>query len=113
MDTAGEVERKDESRYWHNRKNRISFSASLPDDVSGMLTVRSICAVKFSVDPFTDLRESVIEMIQDLGIQDWEEMEELVYCYFTLNSPEIYHIIEAVFLSLCPHWRVDSVNIRQ
>ncbi|KAG1362430.1 hypothetical protein COCNU_10G006490 [Cocos nucifera] len=78
----------------------ISFSASLPGDVRGVFA-ESLCAVKFSVDPFTDFRESVLEMIQDVGVQDWEEMEELVYCYVTLNSPDVHHFIAEAFLSTC------------
>lgn len=80
---------------------RISFSASLPEDVSGDFAADSICVVKYSDDPFSDIRESISEMIQSVGIRDWEEMEELVYCYIALNSPEVHQFIEDAFLSLC------------
>ncbi|KAF7148311.1 hypothetical protein RHSIM_Rhsim03G0217200 [Rhododendron simsii] len=79
---------------------RISFSASLPEDVTGDFA-DSICAVKYSNDPFWDIRESILEMIQSAGVGDWKEMEELVYCYIALNSPEVHQFIEDAFLSLC------------
>ncbi|KAM7475633.1 hypothetical protein LguiB_022876 [Lonicera macranthoides] len=70
-----------------NLNSKISFSASLPDDVCGVFE-DSICAVKYSMIPFADVRESIVEMIKNVGVQDWSEMEELVYCYIVLNSSE-------------------------
>ena len=82
-----------------NQNTRISFSARLPDDVSGIFA-ESICAVKYSNKPFTDIRESILEMIQKVKIQTWREMEELIYCYIFLNSSEVHTVIEDAFLSL-------------
>ncbi|PSS32938.1 Transcription repressor like [Actinidia chinensis var. chinensis] len=84
-----------------NWKNRISFSASLPAEVSGGFADGTICLVKYSTDPFSDMRESILEMIQSVGVQDWEELEELVYCYIVLNPSEVHGFIEDAFLSLC------------
>ncbi|KAM7474167.1 hypothetical protein LguiB_021410 [Lonicera macranthoides] len=58
----------------------------------------SICEVKYSTNPFADVRESIVEMIKNVGVQDWSEMEELVYCYIVLNSSEILQFIEDAFL---------------
>ncbi|XVF51120.1 hypothetical protein PTKIN_Ptkin04bG0159100 [Pterospermum kingtungense] len=82
------------------RHERISFSATLPGDVSGVFA-GTICAVKLSKDPFSDLRESILEMIDHAGIHDWNAMEELVYCYIALNSPDVHQVIVNAFLSLC------------
>ncbi|XWS61444.1 hypothetical protein CRYUN_Cryun07bG0126200 [Craigia yunnanensis] len=84
----------------HKRHERISFSATLPGDVSGVFA-GSICAVKLSKDPFSDIRESILDMIDDAGIHDWNAIEELVYCYIALNSPEVHQVIVNAFLSLC------------
>ncbi|KAK8513149.1 hypothetical protein V6N13_032399 [Hibiscus sabdariffa] len=81
------------------RQQRISFSATLPRDVSGVFA-GTICAVKLSNDPFSDVRESILEMIDDAGVRDWSAMEELVYCYIALNSSEVHPIISNAFLSL-------------
>lgn len=78
----------------------LSFSAALPSDVHAIFA-DSVCAVKYSDDPFADLRESIAEMIREVGVRDWKEMEELVYCYVVLNSQEIHGYIEDAFLSLC------------
>ncbi|KAK7321324.1 hypothetical protein VNO77_31851 [Canavalia gladiata] len=82
------------------RKNRISFSATLPTDVSGAFA-NSVCAVRYSSNPFVDIRMSILEMIVDVGVHDWDQMEELVYCYVALNSPELHHLICQAFVSLC------------
>ncbi|RRT83049.1 hypothetical protein B296_00015993 [Ensete ventricosum] len=76
----------------------LSFSASLPGDVRGALA-ESICAVKYSSDPLADFRESILEVIRDGGVKDWEEMEELVYCYVVLNSSDVRCFIADAFLS--------------
>nr|GMD58527.1 Ovate protein family [Ipomoea batatas] len=81
-------------------KNRISFSASLPDDAHEAFS-DSICAVMYSTDPVSDIRASILEMIHDVGVQDWSEMEELIYCYIVLNSLEVHGFIAEAFLSLC------------
>ncbi|URE29314.1 hypothetical protein MUK42_18022 [Musa troglodytarum] len=78
----------------------LSFSASLPGDVRGALA-ESICAVKYSADPLADFRESILEMIRAGGVKDWEEMEELVYCYVVLNSSDVRCFIADAFLSVC------------
>ncbi|KAJ6294751.1 hypothetical protein OIU76_022768 [Salix suchowensis] len=81
----------------------ISLSASLPEDVCGAFSGDTICAVKLSEDPFSDMRASISEMLQNVGVHDWDEMEELVYCYISLNSPDLHRVIADAFLSLsCP-----------
>ncbi|OVA19935.1 Ovate protein family [Macleaya cordata] len=88
--------RKKNSRHF---TTTLSFSASLPNDVRGVYA-DSICAVKYSNDPYKDLKLSILEMIRDVGVRSWEEMEELVYCYVVLNSSEIHGFIGDAFLSL-------------
>lgn len=99
MDVVEELNKKQKKRTMQNRNNRISFSASLPDDVCGVFA-GSVCAVKYSTNPFLDMRESILEMIQCGGVCDWKDVEELVYCYIALNSSEIHESIRDAFLSL-------------
>ncbi|KAF8406649.1 hypothetical protein HHK36_008739 [Tetracentron sinense] len=106
MDAAEELNKKIKKRNLRNSNTSLSFSASLPDDVRGVFA-DSICAVKYSKDPFLGLRESIIEMINDVGVRDWDEMEELVYCYVVLNSLEIHGFIGDAFLSL---WQVEETT---
>ncbi|KAI8565165.1 hypothetical protein RHMOL_Rhmol03G0239600 [Rhododendron molle] len=106
MENDAEKQSQNQRRRRRRKKNmekwstRISFSASLPEDVTGDIA-DSICVVKYSDDPFWDIRVSILEMIQSVGVRDWKEMEELVYCYIVLNSPEVHQFIEDAFLSLC------------
>lgn len=88
-------------KYLERRSSRIiSFSAKLPDDVSTSLQEYCICAVKYSTNPSSEIRESIVEMIEKVGIGSWKEMEELIYCYIALNSVEVHDFIEHAFLSL-------------
>lgn len=87
---------KKRSRKWNSK---VSLSASLPDDVCGVFA-ESMCVVKFTSDPVSDMRESILEMIHDIGVCDWNQMEELIYCYLALNSPELHQVIRHAFLSL-------------
>ena len=78
----------------------VSFSAELPPDIGAALRERCVCAVKYSANPLSDIRFSIVEMIQKMGIRDWEEMEELIYCYIVLNSSDLRHFIQEAFLSI-------------
>ncbi|KAK4381097.1 hypothetical protein Sango_3002400 [Sesamum angolense] len=83
------------------RSSGVSFSAKLPDDVAGGAFRDCICAVKYSTNPFSEIRESIIEVMENVGgIGHWDQMEELIYCYIALNSPHLHTLIRDAFLSL-------------
>ncbi|KAL2226892.1 UNVERIFIED_CONTAM: hypothetical protein Sindi_2047900 [Sesamum indicum] len=85
------------------RSSGVSFSAKLPDDVAGGAFRDCICAVKYSTNPFSEIRESIIEVLENvggIGDWDWDQMEELIYCYIALNSPHLHTFIQDAFLSL-------------
>ncbi|KAF5795500.1 putative transcription factor OFP family [Helianthus annuus] len=81
------------------RRERVSFSASLPEDVHGVFA-DSDCVVQYSSHPFLDIRKSILEMIRYAKVQDWNDIEELIYCYIALNSPETHIYIKDAFVSL-------------
>ncbi|KAL0304511.1 UNVERIFIED_CONTAM: hypothetical protein Sradi_6319200 [Sesamum radiatum] len=85
------------------RWSGVSFSAKLPDDVAGGAFRDCICAVKYSSNPFSDIRESIIQVMENvggIGEWEWDQMEELIYCYIALNSPRLHTFIQDAFLSL-------------
>ena len=90
---------REKKRLWQRNNKVLSFSASLPDDVCGVFA-GSTCVVKCSTDPLSDIRESIVEMIREVGVCDWNDIEELVYCYIALNSSDVHHVIIDAFLSL-------------
>lgn len=57
----------------------------------------SFAVVKCSYDPQQDFRDSMVEMIMEKGINQPEELEELLTCYLTLNSDEYHDLIIKVF----------------
>ncbi|KAK9122406.1 hypothetical protein Syun_020023 [Stephania yunnanensis] len=99
MEAIKELKKK-RKKHMRSYNTELSFSARLPGEVQGAYA-DSICAVMYSCDPFADLRQSILEMIREVGVRDWEEMEELVHCYVVLNSSEIHGFIVDAFLSLC------------
>ncbi|KAL6127316.1 hypothetical protein ACLB2K_075357 [Fragaria x ananassa] len=83
-----------------SRSGKFSFSTRLPDDVHGVFA-GSMCLVKYTTDPLLDIRESILEMLQYAqGVCDWNDVEELVYCYISLNSSEVHGLVGQAFLSL-------------
>ncbi|GMH28168.1 hypothetical protein Nepgr_030011 [Nepenthes gracilis] len=92
--TAGKKKKKNKS------SQKWSFSASLPIDASAALMDRTVCVVVESMDPFSDFKESILQMVRHGEVHDWKEMEELVYCYIALNSTEVHKLIQDAFLSL-------------
>lgn len=57
----------------------------------------SLAVVKSSFNPQQDFRDSMMEMIEEKGIRQREELEELLACYLTLNCDEHHHLIINVF----------------
>lgn len=65
--------------------------------VEGRKQIESFAVVKCSFDPQKDFRDSMLEMILEKGINQPEELEELLACYLTLNSDEYHDLIIKVF----------------
>ena len=53
--------------------------------------------MKASMDPPSDFRESMVEMIIENNMHTPEEMQELLECYLSLNSREYHGVIKEVF----------------
>ncbi|KAG2672908.1 hypothetical protein I3760_13G063600 [Carya illinoinensis] len=72
----------------HARKSVSSRNRSL----SG-----SFAIVKSSVDPQTDFRDSMVEMIVENNIRASKDLEDLLACYLSLNSNEYHGLIVKAF----------------
>nr|GLL28933.1 transcription repressor OFP5 [Ipomoea trifida] len=57
----------------------------------------SFAVVKSSFNPEQDFKDSMVEMITQIGIKQPEELEELLACYLTLNCDQYHHVIINVF----------------
>ncbi|PWA82392.1 restriction endonuclease, type II-like superfamily protein [Artemisia annua] len=90
----------------------MSMIGGLLDNVRGVFA-DSNCAVKYSSDPFVDIRKSIVEMLRYVKVQDWNDVEELIYCYIALNSPEIHIYIKDAFLCLADKRRDPTVQLWQ
>ncbi|XP_062081592.1 transcription repressor OFP1-like [Humulus lupulus] len=57
----------------------------------------SFAVVKSSIDPQSDFKESMVEMIVENNIKGSKDLEELLACYLSLNSKEYHDIIVKAF----------------
>lgn len=79
-----------------SKQHNTNLSCFLPTDVSGVVR-ESVAMVKYSQDPYLDFRHSMAEMILEKDIHQPADLEELLHCYLTLNSPRQYHLIKKAF----------------
>lgn len=68
-----------------------------PPPLPAPVIVSSYPVVKMSDDPRQDFRESMEEMISAKGIQDAEDLEDLLACYLSLNDAAHHDLIIDVF----------------
>ncbi|CAH8362768.1 unnamed protein product [Eruca vesicaria subsp. sativa] len=66
-------------------------------ELDGGMENESFAVVKCSSNPKKDFRDSMIEMIMENGINQPEELKDLLVCYLRLNSDEYHDMIINVF----------------
>ncbi|KAF7803223.1 transcription repressor OFP5-like [Senna tora] len=71
----------------------------------------SFAVVKCSFSPEKDFRDSMVEMITELQLNQPEEMEELLACFLTLNSDEYHDLIVKVFREVWFDMNKDVLTI--
>lgn len=107
--SAGNTNGKHEASLRRRRRHRgSSISAVLPADLQGVVG-DSIALVKMSDNPYEDFRQSMYEMIMEKDLEESMDVEELLYCYLTLNAPEHYELIEEVFSEV---WSAILLTLR-
>ncbi|XP_002979425.2 uncharacterized protein LOC9634770 [Selaginella moellendorffii] len=65
--------------------------------------VGGVAVAKFSVDPYRDYKDSMLEMSAANGLEKMSEFRELLQCYLSLNPPEFHATIMEVFTELFWH----------
>ncbi|XP_045829513.1 transcription repressor OFP3-like [Trifolium pratense] len=59
--------------------------------------VDGFAVVKSSIDPISDFKESMVEMIVENNIRGSKDLENLLACYLSLNSSEYHDVIVKAF----------------
>eukprot|EP01018_Ginkgo_biloba_P037549 Gb_24942 [translate_table: standard] len=77
-------------------KNSGSISKDTVSDAQRKIS-ESFAIVKCSYDPHKDFRESMVEMIVENDIHHFQDLQELLHCYISLNSEEYHHVIFEAF----------------
>ncbi|XP_051126029.1 transcription repressor OFP5-like [Andrographis paniculata] len=70
----------------------------------------SFAVIKTSTNPCQDFRDSMVEMINEKGIKQPEELEELLASYLTLNQDGHHELIINVFLEVCFELKTDPAK---
>ncbi|XP_002982310.2 transcription repressor OFP3 [Selaginella moellendorffii] len=89
------------------RRRNHSLSAALPPDLRGPAS-NAIPLVMESCDPYNDFRVSMEQMVRENGIFEWPELQELLYCYIALNSPDQHESIKLAFADLVAELHLED-----
>ncbi|GMH26380.1 hypothetical protein Nepgr_028223 [Nepenthes gracilis] len=77
--------------------NTSGRRSSVPGSSRRRSILESFAIVKSSLDPQSDFRESMLEMIVQNNIRASKDLEELLACYLSLNSDDYHDLIIKVF----------------
>lgn len=103
MDIGGTIRTVMGGRRSRGVYGTTSFSACLPSHITSVSVKEGMALVKYSYNPYKDFRDSMMQMIvetnMNIDIND-SDLEELLYCYFSLNSPELHDLIERAFTDI-------------
>lgn len=71
-----------------------------PIVMGGGRVEQSYAVEKTSSDPYSDFRESMVEMILEKDIYGDEDLEKLLQCFLSLNSSHHHRVILKVFAEI-------------
>lgn len=76
---------------------RVSvYQGRIPCRLDGKVR-ESFAVVKKSKDPYEDFKKSMVEMIMEKQMFETEDLEQLLQCFLSLNSPQHHGIIVEAF----------------
>ncbi|XP_064975267.1 transcription repressor OFP8-like [Musa acuminata AAA Group] len=78
-----------------NKKKRNKRAAATPG--RKRVVEGSVAVVKESLDPCMDFRNSMLQMIVEMEIYEWEDLRNLLYRFLALNAPGHHHLILRAF----------------
>ncbi|KAK4730316.1 hypothetical protein R3W88_023304 [Solanum pinnatisectum] len=89
-------------------RRKIKKSSSTSSDEMGKFKIvidgrieESIAVEKNTNDPYSDFRTSMLEMIVEKQIFGFKDLQKLLHCFLSLNSPSFHKIIFEVFSEIC------------
>ncbi|XP_068653585.1 transcription repressor OFP8-like [Aristolochia californica] len=95
------LRRRTRRRKTKPRKENSNTDAQLSDLPARARVKGSFAVVKRSRDPHADFRSSMVEMIMEKKIFGAQELEQLLYCFLSLNSACHHRAILEVFEEIC------------
>ncbi|WOL17724.1 hypothetical protein Cni_G26517 [Canna indica] len=64
---------------------------------NGRVARESVAVVKETSEPYTDFKESMARMIVEKEIYGWDDLNDLLHRFLSLNSPRHHHLILRAF----------------
>ncbi|KAG0481054.1 hypothetical protein HPP92_011622 [Vanilla planifolia] len=86
----------------HERRRRRSSSSRKTKRASSAAAAEgeSVAVVKESTQPYADFRESLMQMIVEEELYSWDDLNDLLHRFYSLNSPRHHHLILCAFADL-------------
>ncbi|KAJ8477100.1 hypothetical protein OPV22_020827 [Ensete ventricosum] len=66
----------------------------------GRVARESVAVVKQTSEPYSEFKESMVQMIVEKDIYGWDDLNDLLHRFLSLNSPRHHHLILHAFADL-------------
>ncbi|PKA58327.1 hypothetical protein AXF42_Ash013833 [Apostasia shenzhenica] len=63
-------------------------------------STESVAVVKETSEPYSEFRDSMVQMIVENELYAWDELNDLLHRFLSLNSPRHHHLILRAFTDL-------------
>lgn len=97
----GEEKKKKKQRRKIKKKKKVRVGGGHVEGGHWRIPWReSMAVVKQSENPYLDFKRSMLEMIVEKDMFDDRELEQLLFCFLSLNSPNHHRLIVNAFVDI-------------
>ena len=100
-----EARRRRRQQQQHRRRRRRAAAAPAParhgaEDDGRRVARESVAVAVDSAEPYEDFRESMVQMVVEKEIYAWDDLNDLLHQFLSLNSPRHHPLILHAFADL-------------
>ena len=100
-----EARRRRRQQQQHRRRRRRAAAAPAParhgaEDDGRRVVRESVAVAVDSAEPYEDFRESMVQMVVEKEIYAWDDLNDLLHQFLSLNSPRHHPLILHAFADL-------------
>jgi uncharacterized protein (TIGR01568 family) len=93
-------------RQQRRRRKRPADAAARHEEADGRVALESVPMAVESTEPYEDFRESMVQMVVEKEIYAWDDLNDLLHQFLSLNSPRHHPLILHAFADL---WNRNGV----